>query len=262
MSNSIHDGSFSVSRYPEERSDVGIQSNINSTPTSKTHLSYVSEDSEAENGSNVTLGTLVTFEGGEGVGKSTQASLLAQKLTDMGLKAVKTREPGGDVIGEKIRDVLKTSKPSDMEPLCELLLMFAARRDHFVKLIKPMMDDGYFVICDRFYDSSLVYQGVLKNVPFEDIMLLKKITIGDFEPNLTIVLDVDPDISIGRLSTRNLIPDEYDLMKKDKHDLVRKGFQKTAEIFSFRSVIVNAAGSEQKVFSRIMKVVQERLLLA
>ncbi|GHU10689.1 thymidylate kinase [Alphaproteobacteria bacterium] len=205
-------------------------------------------------------GKFIVFEGGEGVGKSTQVSLLAQKLMDMGLKVAKTREPGGDVIGEKIRDVLKTSEPSDMDPLCEMLLMFAARRDHFVKLIKPLLDDGYFVICDRFYDSSLVYQGVLRNVPFEDIMSLKKITIGDFEPDLTIVLDVDSNVSIARLSTRNLIPDEYDLMKKDKHDLVRSGFLKTAEIFSFRSVIVNAAGSEQKVFSRIMKIVQERLL--
>ncbi|MDR2681532.1 MAG: dTMP kinase [Holosporaceae bacterium] len=204
-------------------------------------------------------GKFITFEGGDGVGKTTQVALLADALKSMGLTVKTTREPGGDVVGEKIRNLLKSCKPSDMDPLCEALLMFAARRDHFVKTIKPLIDKGYFVISDRFYDSSLVYQGVLKKISFEDIMTLKKITIGDFEPDLTIVLDVAPSVSIERLSMRKLILDEYDLMKKNEHDLIRKGFQKTAEIFSFRSVVVKAAGSEQKVFSRIMKIVQERI---
>ncbi|MDR2724024.1 MAG: dTMP kinase [Holosporaceae bacterium] len=206
------------------------------------------------------MGKFITFEGGDGVGKTTQATLLANALKTLGLKVKITREPGGNVIGEKIRNLMKSSSPSDMDPLCEALLMFAARRDHFVKLIKPLINKGYFVVCDRFYDSSLVYQGVLKKIAFEDIMALKKITIGDFEPDLTIILDVDSDVSIERLSTRKLILDEYDLMKKNEHDLIRKGFQKTAEIFSFRSVIVNAAGSEQKIFAKIMKIVQKRLL--
>ncbi|MDR3179736.1 MAG: dTMP kinase [Holosporaceae bacterium] len=205
-------------------------------------------------------GKFITFEGGDGVGKTTQVTLLADALKTLGLKVKITREPGGNMVGEKIRCLMKSSSPSAMDPLCEALLMFAARRDHWVKLIKPLMDEGYFVICDRFYDSSLVYQGVLKKVPFEDIMALKKITIGDFEPDLTIILDVCSDVSIERLSGRKLILDEYDLLKKNEHDIIRKGFQKTAEIFSSRSVVVDAAGSEQKIFAKIMKIVQKRLL--
>jgi dTMP kinase len=202
-------------------------------------------------------GKLVTFEGGEGVGKTTQARLLSEKLSNIGLKVHVTREPGGDEVAEKIRDILKTSA-SLMDPFCETLLLFAARRDHYVKLIAPLLKDGYIVICDRFYDSSLVYQGVLKQVSFENIMVLKRMTVGDLEPDLTIVLDVDSNISTGRLAARkNLISDEYDLMKKEEHDIIRSGFQKIADVFSFRSILINADGPEEKISLRIMKEVEK-----
>ena len=209
-------------------------------------------------------GKFITFEGGEGVGKSTQTQLLANKLREIGLKVQVTREPGGNEIGEKIRDILKSSS-SKMDPLCETLLLFAARRDHFIKVIEPLLNLGYFVICDRFYDSTLVYQGLLKNVSYEDIMNLKKISVQDFEPDLTIILDMDVETAIDRVANRNLtlneaILDEYDAMDKEQYNLIRKGFLKIAEIFSFRTAIVKANGSRDRVLSKIFKEVETRLL--
>ena len=189
-------------------------------------------------------GKFITFEGGEGVGKTTQIHLLYEFLNTRRIKVKVTREPGGDEVGEKIRAVIKSAAITKMDPLCETLLLFAARRDHFIKIIQPLLEQGYTVICDRFYDSTLVYQGLLKNVSIEDIMKLKQMTIGNTEPDLTIILDVDSEVSTKRLSMRNLIQDEYDTMKKEQHDIIRKGFQNIAEVFSFRSVMINATGNE------------------
>ncbi|MDR2781286.1 MAG: dTMP kinase [Holosporaceae bacterium] len=201
-------------------------------------------------------GKFITFEGGEGVGKSTQVKLLAEKLSYIGQKVHVTREPGGGEVGEKIRDLLKKTK--EIDPICEILLLFAARRDHFVKLIFPLLNDGYFVICDRFYDSSLVYQGLLKKVSVEDIMKLKQMTIGDFEPDLTIILDLDTDISIRRVKSRHILDDEYDEMGHQQYQMIRSGFQKISEIFQFRTVLINAEGSEKKIFSKIWKIFQKK----
>ncbi|MBQ7673097.1 MAG: dTMP kinase [Alphaproteobacteria bacterium] len=203
-------------------------------------------------------GKFITFEGGEGVGKTTQIQLLYKKLIDKGIKTKTTREPGGDEVGEKIRAVIKSSTVKKMDPLCETLLLFAARRDHYIKIIKPLLQQGYTVICDRFYDSTLVYQGLLKNVSIEDIMKLKQMTIGDTEPDFTIVLDVDSEISLKRLNTRNLIQDEYDTMKKEQHDIIRKGFQNIAKIFSFRSALISATGNERTVFSKVIKAIETK----
>jgi dTMP kinase len=217
----------------------------------------------------LTKGKFITFEGGDGVGKTTQVDKLSSKLIELGFKVRVTREPGGDKVGEKIRDVLKSSA-SEMDPLCETLLLFAARRDHFVKLISPLLEQGYFVISDRFYDSSLVYQGVLKNVDVENIMSLKRMTIGDFEPDLAIVLDMEVDVSMRRLLSRNFtldesilgegILDDYDSMSREKHNIIRNGFRKIAEIFSFRSVLIDASGNEEKVFAKVMKAVDKILV--
>jgi dTMP kinase len=204
-------------------------------------------------------GKFITFEGGEGVGKSTQALLLAKKLNEIGVKVRATREPGGDEIGEKIRKILKDS--GGMDPVCEVLLLFAARRDHFIKLILPLIERGYFVVCDRFYDSSLVYQGILKNVSIEHIMRLKQIAVGDFEPDLTILLDLDADVAMQRVRARNPSGDEYDRMDRREYGRIREGYGKTADIFSFRTVSVNAEGSEEKVFSRVWKTFRNKIPL-
>jgi dTMP kinase len=107
-----------------------------------------------------------------------------------------------------------------------------------------------------------VYQGLLKNISFEDIMALKRMTIGNLEPDLTLILDVSADISMQRLAVRNLIYDEYDSMAKEKHNIIRNGFQRIADIFSFRTALINADGTEKAVFSRIMKVIEKNKLLS
>jgi dTMP kinase len=203
-------------------------------------------------------GKFITLEGGEGVGKSTQAQLLAERLSDLRQKVKITREPGGGAIGEHVREILKKSS-AELDSICEIFLLFAARRDHFVNLIFPWLERGYFVICDRFYDSSLVYQGLLKKISIEDIMKLKRMAIGNFEPDLTIVLDANTDISLQRVMARRLLNDEYDQMSRQKYDIVRNGFQKIADIFSFRAILINAEGSERAVFSRVWKAFEKRI---
>ncbi len=204
-------------------------------------------------------GKFITFEGGEGVGKTTQVNLLARKLTELGFKVHVTREPGGDVIGESIRTVLKSFVDS-MDPMCETLLLFAGRRDHYVKVIEPLLKSGTIVICDRFYDSTLVYQGALKKVDVEDIMKLKYMTIGDFEPDLTLVLDMSAKASMRRTAARSLIPDVYDMLGEEKHNLIRTGFRKIAEIFP-RVKLIDAGGPEDVVLGKIMKEIEKRGIL-
>ncbi len=202
----------------------------------------------------------ITFEGGEGTGKSTQVKLLADRLAMRGNLVHITREPGGTDLSEKIRNILKTNP--NIDPITELLLMFAARREHFEKSIRPLLDQGYTIICDRFYDSSLVYQGILKNVSIEQIMQLKVMTLGNFEPDFTIVLDIPPSIAKERIQHRQLYLDNYDMMSEDEYNIIRNGFRKITEAFPFRCKLINASGDEKRVFARVYKAVEKFILEA
>lgn len=204
-------------------------------------------------------GHFISFEGGEGTGKSTQIRLLANRLVDQGYLVHITREPGGTEFSEKIRDILKSS--SDIDSITEFLLMFAARREHYIKTIRPLIDQGYFVLCDRFYDSSLVYQGVLKGIPIEQIMQLKEMTLGDFEPDFTIILDISSDIAKDRILRRQLCLDNYDNMSTDEYNIIREGFRRLTEVFPFRCKLINASGDEKRVFSRVCKAIDKFLSL-
>lgn len=200
-------------------------------------------------------GKFITFEGGEGVGKTTQIELLADKIRSLNIPVKTTREPGGTSVGETLRSLLKSNPDfKSLDPLSECLMMFAIRCDHFRKVIKPLLENGFVVICDRFYDSTLVYQGILKNVSYKDIMELKNLSLKDFEPDLTFILDIDPKISIQRLKNRefNLL-DSYDLMEIKEHTIIREGFKKIAEIFSYRAHIINANKTPDKIFEKIFK---------
>ncbi len=199
-------------------------------------------------------GFFISFEGGEGTGKSTQVRLLANKLSECGHLVSTTREPGGSDISERIRDILKSS--SNIDAITEALLIFSARREHFIKFIRPQLEQGYTVICDRFFDSSLVYQGILKNVSIEQIMQLKSMTLDGFEPDFTIILDIPPSIAKKRIQYRQLCLDDYDMMSEDEYNIVRNGFRKIAETFPFRCKLINASGDERRVFSRIYRIVQ------
>ena len=198
-------------------------------------------------------GYFITFEGGEGTGKSTQVKMLEKILSEQGYLVYTTREPGGAEVAEEIRKILKSY--SGIDPLSEALLMFAARREHFVKTIRPRIKQGYIVISDRFYDSSLVYQGILKNIPIEYLVQLKNMTLADFEPDLTIILDISSTIAKQRIADRQLCLDDYDLMSVDEYNKVRNGFKKIAEIFPDRCKIVDSSKHEKAVSSKINKIV-------
>lgn len=207
------------------------------------------------------IGKFITFEGGEGVGKTTQIELLAAKIKSLDIPVKTTREPGGTPVGEELRNLLKTNSDfKNLDPLSECLMMFAIRRDHFKKVIKPLLENGFVVICDRFYDSTLVYQGLLKNVSYKDIMELKNLSLKDFEPDLTFILDIDPKISSLRLKNRafNLL-DSYDLMEINEHNIIRDGFKKIAEIFSYRARLINANKTPDKIFDKIFEIVAPML---
>ncbi len=200
-------------------------------------------------------GFFISFEGGEGTGKSTQVRLLANKLAEQGNLVRITREPGGTELSEKIRDILKTT--SNIDSITEMLLLFAARREHFIKSICPLLEQNYIVLCDRFYDSSLVYQGILKNVSIEKIMQLKEMTLGNFEPDFTIILDIPSSVAKKRIQGRQLYWDDYDMMSENEYNIIRNGFKKIAEIFPFRCKLIDASGNERKVFSRIHKAIKK-----
>lgn len=200
-------------------------------------------------------GFFISFEGGEGTGKSTQVRLLANKLAEQGNLVRITREPGGTELSEKIRDILKTT--SNIDSITEMLLLFAARREHFIKSICPLLEQNYIVLCDRFYDSSLVYQGILKNVSIEKIMQLKEMTLGNFEPDFTIILDIPSSVAKKRIQGRQLYWDDYDMMSENEYNIIRNGFKKIAEIFPFRCKLIDASGNERKVFSKVQKAVEK-----
>ena len=148
-------------------------------------------------------GQLITFEGSEGCGKTTQITMLAQRLEGMGKKVVITREPGGTLIGEKIRTLLQDpANTGEITPITELLLFSAARAELVEQLIKPALERGEIVICDRFFDSTFVYQGIARSIDLSVIDQLKSIAVGSLKPDLTLLLDLDPEAGIKRAGER------------------------------------------------------------
>ena len=148
-------------------------------------------------------GKFISFEGGEGSGKSTQLSLLFNIIKLNNLSCIKTREPGGSPGGESIRNLLLSGSADKWDPVAETLLFYAARLDHVAKTIKPGLADGAIVLCDRFADSTLVYQGIGKGLTEDYIRNIHQLTLGNFKPNLTLIFDIDPVIGLKRALSRS-----------------------------------------------------------
>jgi dTMP kinase len=148
-------------------------------------------------------GKFISFEGLDGTGKSTQTRKLADALRAAGHKVIETREPGGTATGEKIRRVLLDSKTEGLSPLAEMALMFGARAQHIAEVIEPALNTGQIVLCDRFTDSTEAYQGAGRKLGSESVLNLHRILCGDLQPDLTILLDSDPEMSVGRARRRN-----------------------------------------------------------
>lgn len=193
-------------------------------------------------------GFFIVFEGGEGAGKSTQESLLARALQEHGRTVVRTREPGGTPAAELIRAVLLDPEHTGLDPRAEALLFAAARGEHVARVVRPALDRGDVVICDRYLDSSVAYQGYGRGLGPDRIRDLSLWATSGLLPDLTIVLDVDPEIGLGRLSSADRLeaePAEY-------HRTVRAGFLAVAAAEPARYEVIDAALPQDEIAARIL----------
>lgn len=205
------------------------------------------------------IGKFITLEGGEGAGKTTQAAYIKEFLQSHGERVLLTREPGGSPGAELIRRLLVDRLAYSWDALTEYLLFTAARRDHILKTIKPALEDGIWVVCDRFYDSSVVYQGYAKHVSLETLNTIYNFISEGITPNLTLILDVAPEVGLMRTQKRTNQEDRFEQMSLQFHQDIRNGFWELAKIYPQRCVIVNAEEEESKIKNTISTVIQSYL---
>ena len=203
-------------------------------------------------------GRFVTFEGGEGAGKSTQAKLLAERLRAAGQNPILTREPGGSPGAEQIRKLLVEGEPDRWPPLAETLLFLAARADHVARVIEPALTTGNWVICDRFIDSTVVYQGTARGVGAARVRALQA-AAGALEPDLTFILDVEPDAGLKRTTGRSKSEDRFEQFDREFHRQLRAAFLEIARNEPKRCAVVDGSRSVESVAAEIWRIVTERL---
>lgn len=204
-------------------------------------------------------GKFITFEGGEGTGKSTQLRLLADFLSGQGRSIVTTREPGGSPGAETIRKLLVEGEPGRWDGITETLLLTAARRDHVERTIRPALERGDWVICDRFMDSTVAYQGYGAGVDLDLIHRLSTAAAGDIQPDLTIILDLPVEAGLARATQRAGGEDRFERKGIDFHRRLRDGFLAIAKSAPERCAIVSAAEPIEVIAGRISSIVAERL---
>ncbi len=198
-------------------------------------------------------GHLITFEGGEGSGKTTQIAHLARYLEKKGYRVLQTREPGGTLIGEAIRSLLLYPKEVHCTPKAELFLYLADRAQHLEEVILPALSEDQVVLCDRFTDSTLVYQGAARALPLRKVQDMTRFAADGLKPDLTFLLDIDVKKGLSRLRTRAEV-NRLDLEPDSFHQKVREGYLALAKDEPERIYVVNAAVSERRVFIEIRKV--------
>ena len=181
----------------------------------------------------------ISFEGGEGSGKSTQIKLLAKRLAKYG-EVITTREPGGTIEAEIIRNLLVKGKKNKWSGVVETLLLYAARKDHIDKVIAPSLKKNKWVLCDRFKESTLVYQGYGKNVDIDLIKKLDKIITNNLTPGLTFILDIDPKIGLKRSKRKSNTETRYENMSLGFHNKIRKAFKTIAMLNEKKFILINA----------------------
>lgn len=205
------------------------------------------------------LGKFITFEGGEGAGKSTQVRRLAERLRAEGIEAVVTREPGGAPVAEKIRELVLSERPAAR--VTELLLFAAARAEHIAVTIAPALRRGAWVVCDRYIDSTRVYQGVLDGIDEAFIRIIEQQTVAPWFPDLTLILDVDAETGMERAQARGGLT-RYDAVDVGQHEQVRKGFLAGAAAEPERCLVIDGSGDEATVAEAVWSAVSERLIAA
>ena len=204
-------------------------------------------------------GRFITFEGGEGAGKSTQLRLLADRLRETGLNVLTTREPGGSDGAEEIRALLVSGATDRWDAVTEALLHTAARRDHLRAVVWPALAAGTWVLCDRFVDSTFAYQGYGHGMDRNILSGLTRLAIGDFAPDLTLVLDIPVEEGLRRAGAREGGEDRYERMGRDFHQRLRAGFTAIARDNPDRCALLDASGTTKTVEAAIWAIVAERL---
>ena len=205
-------------------------------------------------------GYFITSEGPEGAGKTTVMNLLGDQLKQEGYDVVMTREPGGIMISEKIRNIILDNEHTMMESRTEALLYAAARRQHLVEIVQPAIEAGKIVICDRFIDSSLAYQGYARGIGVEEILAINKFAIGDTMPNKTILFDIDPSVGLARINAhKSREKNRLDVESLTFHEKVREGYLSLVEQYPERIEVIDASRSIDTVLEDVYKVIKAEL---
>lgn len=201
-------------------------------------------------------GRFITFEGGEGSGKSTQITLLSQALATRGIDHITTREPGGTPLAERIRPLLvEEQSGEDWHPLAETLLFLAARVQHWEVKIRPALEAGQWVLSDRFMDSTLVYQGIGKGLGLERLQTLHQQVLPEVKPDLTLLLDIDPAEGLARAQARADNENRFESLDIAFHRRLREGFRQLAAQEPARFVVIDANRDAGMIAEEILKAV-------
>lgn len=204
-------------------------------------------------------GRFVTFEGGEGAGKSTQVRRLVEALRARGIEAVQTREPGGSPGAEEIRRLLVEGGTGRWDGVAELLLHYAARRDHLLRTVQPALGAGAWVVSDRFADSSMAYQGYGHGLGRDPVEALHRVAVGDFRPDLTLILDLPVELGLARAAGRGGAEDRYERMDRAFHERLRRGFLDIAAREPGRCAVIDATRDPDAVHAEVLAAVDARL---
>jgi dTMP kinase len=207
-----------------------------------------------------TSGRFLTIEGIEGVGKTTQVARLSKTLAERGISHVVTREPGGTLLAEEIRDLVLSPRDEPLPPVAELLLMFAARSVHLANHIEPNLSTGKWVVCDRFTDATYAYQGAGRRMSQDDIRCLETIVQGARRPDLTLLLDVPVDVGLERARKRDSgkTLDRFERERAEFFERVRGGYLLRARAEPERMAVIDAAASMDDVTARITEVLRSK----
>lgn len=203
----------------------------------------------------------ITIEGGEGSGKTSIIKLLLEDLKKENIDAISTREPGGSKIAEQIRNVILNVDNVNMDYMTEALLYAASRRQHLEEVVKPAIDGGKLVICDRYIDSSLAYQGYARNLGIDNVYNINMYATNGFLPDLTILIDIPPEVGLERIKKNSREVDRLDLEKISFHKKVHEGYLLVSKKFSSRIVIVDGNKPLDDVYKDVKKIIEERLKL-